>query len=72
MALWGMMAHAAADALRAGEITSVELTSAVLERVASVEADVGAYLTLMAEEALGQAAAADRRLAAGDAPALCG
>ena len=67
-----MMAHAAADALRAGEITSVELTSAVLERVASVEADVGAYLTLMAEEALGQAAAADRRLAAGDAPALCG
>jgi aspartyl-tRNA(Asn)/glutamyl-tRNA(Gln) amidotransferase subunit A len=69
---WDTTAHAAADALRAGAITSVELTAAVLERVASVEADVGAYLTLMGEEALGQAAAADRRLAEGDAPPLCG
>ena len=50
----------------------MELTSAVLERVAAVDADVGAYLTLTAEEALGQAAAADRRIEAGDAPALCG
>ncbi len=72
MATWNTTGHAAAVALRSGEITSVELTSAVLERVAAVEADMGAYLTLMGEEALGQAAAADRRLAEGNAPPLCG
>ena len=71
-AIWNTTAHAAGKALRAGEYTSVELTSAVLERVAAVEADIGAYLTLMGEESLTQAAAADKRIAEGDAPALCG
>jgi len=58
--------------MRAGEYTSVELTAAVLERVAAVDADVGAYLTLMPDEALAAAEAADRRIQAGDAPPLCG
>ena len=44
----------------------------MLERVAAVDADVGAYLTLTPEEALDQAALADRRIEAGDAPPLCG
>jgi aspartyl-tRNA(Asn)/glutamyl-tRNA(Gln) amidotransferase subunit A len=48
------------------------LTAAVLERVAAVDAEIGAYLTLTAEEALAQAAVADRRIQAGDAPPLCG
>ncbi len=37
-----------------------------------MDADVGAYLTLTPEEALDQAALADRRIEAGDAPPLCG
>jgi len=55
--------HAAAEMLRAGEISSVELTDAVLNRIFAVDNDVKAYLTLTPELALEQAAAADRRLA---------
>ena len=44
----------------------------MLERVAAVDADIGAYLTLMPDEALAAAEAADRRIQAGDAPPLCG
>jgi aspartyl-tRNA(Asn)/glutamyl-tRNA(Gln) amidotransferase subunit A len=61
----------ALDGLRGGDFSSVELTRAVLERVAAVEGDVKAYLTLTDERALDQAKAADARRAAGeDAPLL--
>ncbi len=56
--------HAAAEMLRAGEISSVELTEAVLDRICAVDNEIKAYLTLLPEEALAQAAAADRHLAA--------
>jgi len=47
------------------EISAVELTGAVLGRIAAVEERVGAYLEIDAEAALAQAAAADAKLAEG-------
>jgi aspartyl-tRNA(Asn)/glutamyl-tRNA(Gln) amidotransferase subunit A len=54
-----------ADALAAGETTSVELTRAHLDRTAAVDDVVHAYLHVDAEGALAQAEASDARRAAG-------
>jgi aspartyl-tRNA(Asn)/glutamyl-tRNA(Gln) amidotransferase subunit A len=54
-----------ADALAAGETTSVELTQAHLDRIGEVDGAVHAFLHLDAEGALAQAAASDERRAAG-------
>ena len=63
--------HQAIAALRAGEISAVALTQALLDRIAATDAQVQAYLTVTAEQALEQAAAADRRRQQGeDAPLL--
>ena len=64
--------HAAQDMLRRGELSAVELTGAVLERILAVDNQVRAYLTLLPEEALAQAQAADRRRAGGDESPLLG
>ncbi|MBV9234126.1 MAG: Asp-tRNA(Asn)/Glu-tRNA(Gln) amidotransferase subunit GatA [Candidatus Eremiobacteraeota bacterium] len=65
-------AAAIAAAVNAREISATEMTQATLERVGAVDGDVGAYLTVLAEDALAQAAAVDRRVAGGEAPALAG
>ncbi|CAB4717766.1 MAG: Asp-tRNA(Asn)/Glu-tRNA(Gln) amidotransferase subunit GatA [Actinobacteria bacterium] len=54
-----------ADALAAGEVTSVELTQAHLDRIAAVDGQVHAFLHVDAEGALAAAAASDARRAAG-------
>ncbi|HEY3013664.1 MAG TPA: Asp-tRNA(Asn)/Glu-tRNA(Gln) amidotransferase subunit GatA [Nocardioides sp.] len=54
-----------ADALAAGEVTSVELTQAHLDRIAAVDGAVHAFLHVDAEGALAQAAESDARRAAG-------
>lgn len=60
-----------AEALRAGEVTSVEVTQAHLDRIAAVDGDaesgVHAFLHVDAEGALEQARASDERRAAGKA-----
>lgn len=54
-----------ADALAAGEVTSVEVTRAHLDRIAAVDGKVHAFLHVDAEGALAQAAESDSRRAAG-------
>ena len=57
--------------LQRRELSSVELTQAVLDRIVDLDNDIRAYLTLLPEAALAQAEAADRRRAAGeDCPLL--
>jgi aspartyl-tRNA(Asn)/glutamyl-tRNA(Gln) amidotransferase subunit A len=58
--------------LRRREISSRELTRACMERIAAVEPRLGAFITVCEAEAIAQADEADRRLADGDAPPLCG
>src|SRR5438874_1604176 len=72
MTLYELTAHEAAAKLRAGEVSSVELTRAYLERIEAVDPLVHAYLTVMRDEALAMARAADARLAAGEAGPLTG
>jgi aspartyl-tRNA(Asn)/glutamyl-tRNA(Gln) amidotransferase subunit A len=63
---------AARDLLRKREISARELTRACLEQIALVDPKLNAFITVCAREAHEQAEAADARLAAGDAPSLCG
>ena len=66
-----MTVAAARDALRAGEVTSAELTEACLTAIDAADA-LGAFVHKTPEIARERAAAADARLQAGDAPDLCG
>ena len=61
----------ARDALRAGDVTSVELTEACLTAIDAADA-LGAFVHKTPEIARERAAAADARIKAGDAPDLCG
>ncbi len=54
-----------ADALAAGETTSVEITQAHLDRIGEVDGAVHAFLQVDTDGALAQAAAADARRASG-------
>jgi aspartyl-tRNA(Asn)/glutamyl-tRNA(Gln) amidotransferase subunit A len=60
-----------AQALRAGEFSSVELTQHFLNRIEQ-HSDLNAYITVTPEQALQQAQAADERLANGTAQTLTG
>ncbi|MFZ1769594.1 MAG: amidase, partial [Caldilinea sp.] len=71
-ALYELTIHEALAGMRRGEFSAVELTQALLERIAQTDSQVKAYLTLTAELALDQAAAADARRAAGDDAPLLG
>ncbi len=67
-----LTAAAAARAMRAGTLTSAALTEAYLGRIAALDPRFGAYLTVTADVARAQAAAADRRRAAGEDGPLLG
>ena len=55
-----------AELLRSGQVSSVELTQAHLDRTAAVDGDVHSYLHVGPEAALTAAAEIDRRRAAGE------
>ncbi|MGB0534491.1 MAG: Asp-tRNA(Asn)/Glu-tRNA(Gln) amidotransferase subunit GatA, partial [Paracoccaceae bacterium] len=61
----------ARDALRAKQVTSVELTEACLSAIEGADA-LGAFVHKTPELALDLARAADKHLASGDAPDMCG
>ena len=73
MALNQLTAHELHEKLKVREITAVELTESVFERIEEVEQQVKGYLTLTKELALEQAAAADRGFQNGnEMPSLAG
>jgi aspartyl-tRNA(Asn)/glutamyl-tRNA(Gln) amidotransferase subunit A len=62
--LYQLTIHEAQALLRTGEISAVELTHSVIERILEVDNQVKAYLTITPEWALEQAQEADHRIAA--------
>ncbi|WP_299944301.1 Asp-tRNA(Asn)/Glu-tRNA(Gln) amidotransferase subunit GatA [uncultured Ruegeria sp.] len=61
----------ARDALRAGDVTSVELTESCLKAIDEADA-LNAFVHKTPEIALERAKAADERIKAGNAPSMCG
>ena len=57
----------AAEQLADGQLSPVELTAACLERVAAVDANVNAFITVTADEALSEAKEREREIARGEA-----
>ncbi len=72
MELIHLSLHELRDKLRSGELTSVELTEAFLARIEETDERINAFITLCKEEALAQAAEADKRRAAGEDLPLLG
>ncbi len=67
-----LTAHQARELLGRREVSSVELTRAILDRIAQVEERVKAFVTVTEDLALEQARNADKRIADGDAGPLTG
>ena len=67
-----LTAHEASDLLAAGDISSVELTRAILDRISAVDETTHAFVTVTGDLAVEQAAQADARIAAGDGRPLTG
>ena len=65
------LAQLSAD-LRARRLSATELTKHFLDRIARHDATLNAFITVTSEQALAAAAAADKRLASGDATPLTG
>jgi aspartyl-tRNA(Asn)/glutamyl-tRNA(Gln) amidotransferase subunit A len=59
-------------ALRDGDFSSVEVTVHMLQRIKTCGEPLNSFISVTAEQALEEAAAADRRIAAGQAGALTG
>lgn len=63
--LTGVSAAALSDLVRRGEATSVEVVEAYLDRISSVDPEVAAYVTVLADRALASARALDAEQRAG-------
>ena len=72
MSLNSLTIHELQDMLAKREVSAVEVTRSVLDRIDAVEENVNAYITLEPEAALEQAAAADKLLKTGSGGVLCG
>jgi aspartyl-tRNA(Asn)/glutamyl-tRNA(Gln) amidotransferase subunit A len=72
MELFTLTMAQAHQKLKTKEISSLELTQSVLNRIEQVEPKVGAYITLTPELALAQAQQADKQIASGQIGPLTG
>ena len=72
MQLHALTLNQAHHMLKTKEITSVELTRAVLDRVTALEPQVHAYISVAADEALAAAEKADQAIAQGHMDPLTG
>lgn len=64
--LWRMSATELAEAIRTRQVSSQEVIEAHLRRIEEVNPSINAITVVLAEQALGEAKAADRAVAAGD------
>jgi aspartyl-tRNA(Asn)/glutamyl-tRNA(Gln) amidotransferase subunit A len=72
MEIFDLTIHELHEKLKAKEVSSVEATRAMLDRIEAVDSQVNAYITVTPEQALVQAEEADRRIAAGEIAPLTG
>ncbi len=72
MDLYELTIHELHDKLKKREVSSVEATKSLLARIEAVEEKVKSFITITPEEALKNAAAADKRIASGDMDILTG
>jgi aspartyl-tRNA(Asn)/glutamyl-tRNA(Gln) amidotransferase subunit A len=72
MELYELTIHELHDKLKKREVSSVEATVSILERIDAVENTVKSFITVTPEEALKNAEAADKRIAEGNADVLTG
>jgi aspartyl-tRNA(Asn)/glutamyl-tRNA(Gln) amidotransferase subunit A len=72
MELHALTIEEAQRLLKSKDISSVELTRAVLDRISAVEGKVDAFITVAEKTALEQAKDADQRIASGDGELLTG
>ncbi|MBI2354526.1 MAG: Asp-tRNA(Asn)/Glu-tRNA(Gln) amidotransferase subunit GatA [Deltaproteobacteria bacterium] len=72
MEIFDLTIHELHGKLKAKEVSAVEATGAMLARIEAVEPKVGSFITVTPEQALADAEAADRRIAAGEADVLTG
>lgn len=70
--LFRLTIHDAHDLLQRGQLTSLALTQAVLDRILALDNDLQAYLTIVPEMALEMAATADQRRSQGEDHPLLG
>ena len=70
--LKGLTARGARELLDNGDVSSVELTQAFLERIDEIEPSVKSFVTVTPELALEQACVADGRIAVGNTASLTG
>jgi len=70
--LYQLSIHQAHELLKQKDISSVELTKSALERIAAVESNVQAYITITEDTALREAREADSCIASGDITPLTG
>jgi aspartyl-tRNA(Asn)/glutamyl-tRNA(Gln) amidotransferase subunit A len=72
MQLYTLTLTQAHELLKAKEISSVELTQAVLDRIAAVESRIDAFITITGDRAMAAARKADQAIAGGHISALTG
>ncbi|MDP3284349.1 MAG: amidase family protein, partial [Desulfobacterales bacterium] len=72
MKLYELTIHEAHGLLKRKEISSQELTRAVLDRIAAVDDKIGAFITVAGESAIKEANLADKAISKGDIQTLTG